>query len=69
LGIRQQTVSAGAARRYNVAVTAQQALNTALKTDPGERRRRQETMCGLRGSCRPEPLENDPGRWTFSRIV
>jgi hypothetical protein len=46
-------------------VTAQQALNTALNTDPGERRRRQETLCGSRGSCRPEPLENDPGRWTF----
>jgi hypothetical protein len=53
------------ARRYNAAVTAQQALNTALNTDPGERRRRHETMCGSRGSCRPETLENDPGRWTF----
>jgi hypothetical protein len=31
-------------------VTAQQALNAALNTDPGERRRRQETIVGRRAS-------------------
>lgn len=62
---RAADTSARAARRYNAAVTAQQALSTALNTDPGERRRRHDAVCGLRGSCRLEPLENDPGRWTF----
>jgi hypothetical protein len=47
------------------AVTARQALDAAMHAEPGERLRRYKTECLLRGSCRPEPLENDPGRWTF----
>jgi hypothetical protein len=47
------------------AVTARQALDAAIHAEPGERLRRYETLYGLRGSCRRELLENDPGRWTF----
>jgi len=45
-------------------VTAKDALKAASDTEPGERLRRYETVCGSRGACRPAPLANDPDRWT-----
>ena len=46
-------------------MTAKQALDTANATKPGERLHRYETICAQRGSCEPEHLENDRGRWTW----
>jgi hypothetical protein len=43
-------------------MTAEQALDTATADKPGERLHSYETMCAQRGSCRREPLDNDPGR-------
>jgi len=44
---------------------AKEALDAANDAEPGERFRRYESRCGPRGSCRREPLANDPGRWTW----
>jgi hypothetical protein len=46
-------------------MTAAQVLDAANDAEPGERLRRFESRCGPRGACLREPLENDPGRWTF----
>lgn len=46
-------------------VTAKDALDAANDAEPGGRLRCYETICGPRGSCRREPLDNDPGRWTW----
>ena len=46
-------------------MTASEALKAANDAQPGERLRRFETICGLRGRCRREPLDNDAGRWTW----
>jgi hypothetical protein len=46
-------------------MTAREALAIANGAEPDERLRRYKTTCGPRGTCRREPLENDPGRWTF----
>jgi hypothetical protein len=46
-------------------MTAAAALEAADDTEPGERLRRYESKCAPRGSCRREPCERDPGRWTW----
>jgi hypothetical protein len=51
---------------YNSAVTARQALDAANDAEPGDRLRRFESRCGPHGSCRREPLERDPDRWTLT---
>ena len=45
--------------------TAKEALAVANDAESGDTLRRYEAVCGPRGSCRQEPLEHDPGRWTF----
>jgi hypothetical protein len=47
------------------AMTARDALEQATSAQPGERLRRFETICGPCGGCEREPLDNDPGRWTW----
>jgi len=46
-------------------MTAKDELDVANAAEPAERLRRFESQCGPRGSCRHEPLERDPGQWTF----
>jgi len=46
-------------------MTVADALSTANNAPHGDRHRRYETICALRGACRREPLLNDPGRWTW----
>jgi hypothetical protein len=46
-------------------MTASHALDAANDAEPGEWLRRYETICGPRVACRPEPLANDAGRWTW----
>ena len=46
-------------------MTAKEALDAANDAEPGERLRRYQTVCGPRGSCRREPLANDPDRWVW----
>jgi len=47
------------------AMTAKEALDAAKNVELGERLRGYESSCGRRGSCRSEPLQDDPGRWTW----
>jgi hypothetical protein len=46
-------------------MTAPDALDLATAAPPGERLRRFEAICGPRGGCEREPLDNDPGSWTW----
>jgi hypothetical protein len=46
-------------------MTAKEALDAANDAEPGDRLRRYESRCAPRGHCRSEPLESDPGRWTW----
>jgi hypothetical protein len=49
--------------QLGASMTAKDALDAAKDTEPGERPRRDERICGPRGACR-RVLANDPGRWT-----
>jgi hypothetical protein len=44
---------------------AREVLEAARVATPVERLRRYESICRSRGACRQEPLENDPGHWTW----
>jgi hypothetical protein len=46
-------------------MTAREALEQARAAQPGERRRGFEMICGPHGKCVREPLDADPGRWTW----
>ena len=46
-------------------MTAKDALDAANDAESGARLLRYESRCVVRGACRREPLERDPGRWTF----
>jgi len=48
-----------------VVMTAREALGQATATRPGERLRRFQTICGLRGGCEREPVIGNTGRWTW----
>jgi hypothetical protein len=46
-------------------MTARDAIEQATVAQPGESLRRVETICGPRGGCVREPMDNDPGRGTW----
>jgi hypothetical protein len=48
-----------------VAVSGSRRGPSATEIEPGERLRRHESTCAPRDGCRREPLDRDPGRWTF----
>ena len=46
-------------------MTAKDVLGAANRVGIRERAVRFERVCSPRGTCRQEPLANDPGRWTW----
>lgn len=46
-------------------MTARDALARAMEARPGHRLRQFQTVCRPYGACQREPLQHDPGRWTW----
>jgi hypothetical protein len=51
--------------RIGLTMTAKDAIDAANAAGLGERLHRYGTICGPCGACQREPLDSDPGRWTW----
>ena len=65
----EQIIATVWATKAHNPMTAKEALDAANAAEPGERLRRYESRCGPRESCRREPLERDPGQWTWDCLT